>query len=107
MTPCDFKDTFRSLRDPAFFPAENTSEIGHKHLDHMVSRWNSYLEKGIFSLSVSEETPLGGTTNGRAAEFWTTARPYWDMETEAPELFASLKDSGLVIFKVSFVFMLP
>jgi len=73
----------------------------------MVSRWNSYLEKGIFSLSVPEETPLGGTANTRAAEFWTTARPYWDMETEAPELFASLKGSGLVIFKVSFIFMRP
>ena len=71
----------------------------------MVSRWNSYLEKGVFSLSVSEEAPLGGTLNTQVAEFWTTARPYWDMETEAPELFASLKGSGLVIFKVSFMFM--
>ena len=74
----------------------------------MVSRWNSYLEKGTFSLSVSQETPLGGGTfNAKVAEYWTTGRPYWDMETEAPELFASLKFSGLVIFKVIFTFIFP
>ena len=102
VTPVDFKDTFKVLRDPTFFPAEIGSKIEHKHLDYMVSRWNSYLEKGIFSLSIPQETPLGGGTfNAKVAEYWTTARPYWDMETEAPELFASLKDSGLVIFKVS------
>jgi len=66
----------------------------------MISRWNSYLEKGIFSLSVPKETPLGGgTLNTKVAEFWTTGRPYWDMETEAPELYTSLEGSGLVIFK--------
>lgn len=96
------------LRDPTFFPAEKGCEIEHKHFDYMISRWNSYLEKGIFSLSVPQETPLGGGTfNAKVAEYWTTGRPFWDMETEAPELFASLKGSGLVIFKVSFVFMLP
>lgn len=74
----------------------------------MVFRWNSYLEKGIFSLSVPQETPLGGgILNTKVAEYWTTGRPYWDMETEAPELFTSLVSSGLVIFKVSFNFMLP
>jgi len=100
VTPVDFKDTFKVLGDPTFFPADIGSEIEHKHLDYMVSRWNSYLEKGIFSLSVSQETPLGGgTLNAKVAEYWTTGRPYWDMETEAPELFASLVSSGLVIFK--------
>lgn len=108
VTPVDFKDTFKVLRDPNFFPADIGSEIEHKHLDYMVSRWNSYLEKGIFSLSVPQETPLGGgTLNAKVAEYWTTGRPYWDMETEAPELFASLVGSGLVIFKVIFIFMLP
>jgi hypothetical protein len=57
--------------------------------------------------SLKKPVALGGTLNIRAAEFWTTARPYWDMETEAPELFASLKGSGLVIFKVSFIFIYP
>ena len=108
VTPVDFKDTFKVLLDPTFFPAEIGSEIEHKHLDYMVSRWNSYLEKGTFSLSVSQETPLGGGTfNAKVAEYWTTGRPYWDMETEAPELFASLKFSGLVIFKVIFTFIFP
>ena len=107
VTPVDFKDTFKVLRDPTFFPLEIGSEIEHKHLDYMISRWNSYLEKGIFSLSVPNETPLGGgTLNTKVAEFWTTGRPYWDMETEAPELYTSLKGSGLVIFKASFIFML-
>lgn len=108
VTPVDFKNTFKVLRDPTFFPADIGSDIEHKNLDYMVSRWNSYLEKGIFSLSVPQETPLGGgTLNAKVAEYWTTGRPYWDMETEAPELFAGLVGSGLVIFKVSFYFMLP
>ena len=107
VTPVDFKDTFKVLRDPTFFPVENGSEIEHQHLDYMVSRWSSYLEQGIFSLSVPTETPLGGgTSNVKVAEYWTTDRPFWDMETEAPELFASLKDSRLVIFKASFIFIL-
>ena len=97
VTPVDFKDTFKVLRDPTFFPADIGSEIEHKHLDYMVFRWNSYLEKGIFSLSVPQETPLGGgILNTKVAEYWTTGRPYWDMETEAPELFTSLVGSGLV-----------
>jgi damage-control phosphatase, subfamily III len=106
VTPVDFKDTFKVLRDPTFFPAENGSEIEHNHLDYMISRWNFYLEKGIFSLSVPKETPLGGgTINVKVAEYWTTGRPFWDMETEAPELFTSLKGSRLVIFKASSIFI--
>lgn len=65
----------------------------------MVSRWQTYLEKGVFSLSVDLNTPLGGNGASKQAEFWTLPHPYWDLESKAPELFASLKESGLVIFK--------
>lgn len=35
------------------------------------------------------------------ADFWTSPYPYWNMKDLAPEVFGGLKDSGLVIFKVS------
>ena len=34
------------------------------------------------------------------ANFWTSPYPYWNMEKLAPELFADLSQSSLVIFKV-------
>jgi len=101
VTPPDFKATFTTLADVTFFPLGVASELqpDNEHLQEMVSRWKRYLDTGVFSLSVPLETPLGGTTQSRPAEFWTTPRPYWDMETEAPETFSKLKDSGLIIFK--------
>lgn len=83
----------------------------------MVLRWQSYLENGIFALSVPLDTPLGGDvtvgTNGQKnvvvnlekngvneASFWTGPWPYWDMKELAPELWTTLSESGLVIFKV-------
>jgi hypothetical protein len=67
----------------------------------MVTRWKLYLEQGVFALSVPIDTPLGGNEESRNAEFWTTAKPYWNMEVEAPETYAHLAKSDLVIFKVT------
>ena len=39
-------------------------------------------------------------------DFWTSPWAYWEMEKEAPVLFAKLKESGLVIFKVRICGML-
>ncbi|KDR74116.1 hypothetical protein GALMADRAFT_71559, partial [Galerina marginata CBS 339.88] len=101
VTPPDFKDTFAVLADASFFPAEGTGELkpSARHLQEMVARWTSYLDNGVFSLSVPVNTPLGGNSQSTAADFWTTSRPYWDMKTEAPETYSQLRDSGLVIFK--------
>ena len=70
------------------------------NLDEMVSRWTSYLERGVFSLSVPLDTPLGGGEASKGADFWTNSKPYWNMEIEGPETFETLSRSGLVIFKV-------
>jgi damage-control phosphatase, subfamily III len=67
----------------------------------MVTRWKTYIDQGVFSLSVSMDTALGGR-GGKAvrAEFWTSPWPYWQMKDRANELFQSLVESDLVIFKV-------
>ena len=71
-----------------------------EHLQELILRWNTYLENGIFTLSVPIDTPLGGNgQRSKQAEFWTASKPYWDMKSEAPETFAMLEESGLVIFK--------
>lgn len=83
----------------------------------MVLRWQSYIENGTFALSVPLDTPLGGDvtvnangqknadvnvkSNGvKEASFWTGPWPYWDMKELAVELWKTLSESGLVIFKV-------
>ncbi|KAG5725111.1 UPF0364 protein [Termitomyces sp. T112] len=99
VTPPDFQHVFTSLLDPSFFPTPvgDTSTPPLEHITRMVTRWEQYVEQGIFNLSVPSDTPLG--SHAPAAEFWTSPWPYWSMEFHAPELFESLKKSDLVIFK--------
>ena len=68
----------------------------------MVTRWKTYIDQGVFSLSVPMDTALGGDRGGMTvkAEFWTTPWPFWQMKDRAHELFRSLTASDLVIFKV-------
>lgn len=68
----------------------------------MVHRWQGYVEKGVFALSVPLETRLGEQRGGKY-EFWTAHWPYWDMKEKAKTLWETLKASGLVIFKVSYL----
>jgi hypothetical protein len=100
VTPPDFKDIFSILADPSF-PEDVTITVegGQANLHEMVSRWKSYLKRGVFSLSVPLDTPLGGCEASKIADFWTSPKPYWNMEIEAPETFEALNESGLVIFK--------
>lgn len=106
VTPPDFKSTTTSLLSPTFFPEEATAEgapattasqESREHLYAMVKRWESYIESGVFSLSVPREYPLGASD--AKANFWTSPFPYWNMKELAPELHAHLRDSNLVIFK--------
>jgi len=61
----------------------------------MVTRWQRYLDEGIFRLATNID-------NGqKITEFWTGPWPYWNMSELAPELGQWLSSSGLVIFKVS------
>jgi hypothetical protein len=106
VTPADFIQAITSLLDRSFFdsavPSDSSSSAGHGHLKHMVTRWKTYIDQGVFSLSVPMDTPLGGDRSDMSilAEFWTTPWPYWQMKDHAPELFQSLGTSDLVIFKV-------
>jgi len=121
VTPPDFKSTISSLLSPTFFPegvAEHqTSALAapslqqspstiptpselpesRNHLTEMVTRWAAYLESGVFELAVPLDTPLGASDV--KANFWTSPWPYWNMKEQGPEVYDSLKDSGLVIFK--------
>ena len=104
VTPPDFKDTFNVLADASFFPKDDgddaQTQTQLEHLNRMVSRWKFYLEQGIFTLSVPVDSPLGGNGTNKDADFWTTAKPYWNMAVEAPKTYASLAKSDLVVFKV-------
>ena len=75
VTPPDFASTIPNLLSDNFFPppkgAENVSENSelaaqppsrpeeHGYLRAMVTRWQKYLDTGVFKLSVPLDTPLG------------------------------------------------
>lgn len=76
VTPPDFATTAPSLHSESFFPepkADTTTQDAaaaalpnadaHQHLKTMVARWQSYLDSGVFSLSVPVETKLGETND--------------------------------------------
>ncbi|KAF8623299.1 hypothetical protein AX17_007471 [Amanita inopinata Kibby_2008] len=103
VTPPDFVATLESLRDASPFFAINAPSLvsSFEHLGAMVTRWQKYLDEGVFSLSVSLETPLGGVgaPHAELAAFWTSPHPYWDLKSHSPALFDELKRSDLVVFK--------
>ncbi|KIK09488.1 hypothetical protein K443DRAFT_82818 [Laccaria amethystina LaAM-08-1] len=99
VTPPDFVQAFAFLLDGPFAHLESTDLTSPTHLKHMVSRWQKYLDQGIFSLSVPLDTPLGGSTDSTMAEFWSTPHPYWNMRDLDSQLHEELTRSGLVIFK--------
>lgn len=63
--PTDFTLLFSSLLSPSFFPADDAtsdkakSEKERGDLQRMVQRWESYVEKGVFRLSVPQGVPVG------------------------------------------------
>ena len=68
-------------------------------LERAITRWNSYLANGTFSLSVPRDATIG--TPDEVINFWTSPWPYWDMHLRAPKVWDALRESGLVVFKVS------
>ncbi|CAL1697865.1 unnamed protein product [Somion occarium] len=117
VTPADFSSTIPNLLSDTFFPppkpvggteTPGVDEVKalppsrpeeHEYLRNMVTRWQSYIDSGVFSLSVPLDTPLGAPNS--KADFWTSSRPYWDLKEKAPLVFNGLSKSGLVIFKLS------
>lgn len=99
VTPPDFKNTIPSLLSEDFFAssADQSDAKQCGYLREMVTRWQCYLDSGVFSLSVPVETELG--EKHPKADFWTGPWPYWNLEERAPELWNDFKSSSLVIFK--------
>lgn len=69
VTPADFKSTIPSLQSETFFPSEKSESAtppdteARQHLQQMVARWQSYIDSGVFALSVSPELKLGDVDN--------------------------------------------
>lgn len=102
VTPLDFEDLLQCLLSPFFFPTIDPDPVsvdGKAYLRTMVTRWKSYITSGVFELSVPADTQLG--SKNVMADFWTEPWPYWNMKERSGELFASLMQSSLVVFKVS------
>ncbi|KAI0684695.1 DUF89 domain-containing protein [Cytidiella melzeri] len=99
VTPSDFKSTIPSLLSETFFSSSNTPSDPkqHEYLQQMVTRWQSYLDSGVFELSVPIDAELG--QSHPKCNFWTGPWPYWDLQEMAPELWEDFKGSSLVIFK--------
>ena len=64
VTPPDFASLFTSLLSPTFFLSSAPSDTARTQLEAMVNRWQQYLEKGAFTLSVPTETKLGEKRDG-------------------------------------------
>ncbi|TFK47253.1 DUF89 domain-containing protein [Heliocybe sulcata] len=107
VTPPDFAATVPALLDPSFFPdpspalASSSSAPAlprlKENLKKMVTRWQSYMDSGVFALSVSPDRKLG--EGDEKADFWTGPWPYWEMKAKGQDVWELLKGSALVIFK--------
>ncbi|KAJ2921434.1 hypothetical protein H1R20_g15657, partial [Candolleomyces eurysporus] len=63
----------------------NASEVEMEALRRLGRRWKQYEQEGKW---IYEQHP-----------FWCTGHTYWDLHSEAPDLFLHLSKSDLVIFK--------
>ena len=98
VTAADFIETIASLVDLTFFDSYHPSPPEKEYLSTLVSRLQRHLDNGTFGLSVDPKTPFG--KSDERANFWTEPWPYWDMKIRAENLWKTLSESGLVIFKV-------
>ncbi|KAH9976623.1 DUF89 domain-containing protein [Lactifluus volemus] len=89
VTPPDFA----ALLDTSSLPRGPTPE----NLERTITRWNTYLANGTFSLSVPPYSAIG--MPDERVNFWTSPWPYWNLRLRAPKLWDALSESGLVIFK--------
>ena len=77
-TPDDVESMFSYLESREIF-------LNRQHIDPLVQRLRAFIDNGQISIV--------------AHSFWTTAHTFHDIEHVAPNLFKSLRSSGLVIFK--------
>jgi len=83
VTRKDWEWLLNSMVYGHLFPKASAEEM--ESLRVMGQRWKSYEKEGKW---VYEQHP-----------FWCTGYTYWDLHTEAPDLFLHLSKSDLVIFK--------
>ena len=98
VVPKDFSDLLNVIRDAKAFyetPSEDDQARGVKP-QPLAEKEASDLEK-LFEnwATLHAEGKIAMRTNA----FWTEGGSYWRMPQTAPELFADLKESELVIFK--------
>ncbi|EUC60690.1 venom protein, partial [Rhizoctonia solani AG-3 Rhs1AP] len=68
VTPRDWDAIFRALKDTSFFTTLDPSMAHSESLEHMVERWEGYVQTGIFTLG-PEETYA----------FWVAPGGYWEI----------------------------
>ncbi|XP_076873853.1 damage-control phosphatase ARMT1 [Brachyhypopomus gauderio] len=62
-----------------------TMASNHKETSACGVQWKRYLKEGVWSY--------------HDHRFWTLPHAFWDMATEAPDLYSSLQSSSLILFK--------
>ncbi|GAA5824717.1 hypothetical protein JCM5353_004420 [Sporobolomyces roseus] len=83
VTRKDFNWLLNSMVYGHLFPEASDDQVAS--LKAMGLRWKEYVKKGEW---VYEEHP-----------FWISGYTFWELKSEAPDLFLHLADSDLVIFK--------
>ncbi|GAA5903195.1 damage-control phosphatase ARMT1 family protein [Sporobolomyces salmoneus] len=83
VTRMDFNWLLNSMVYGHLFPEASDDQVAS--LKAMGLRWKEYVKKGEW---VYEEHP-----------FWISGYTFWELKSEAPDLFLHLADSDLVIFK--------
>lgn len=78
VTPRDVETTLRDMENPAIFPDRGA-------LDYVVGMIRSHLKSGQMTVE--------------SHDFWTTACSFHELPAEAPDLYAYLQRSNLVVFK--------
>ncbi|KAF0561751.1 DUF89-domain-containing protein [Gigaspora margarita] len=79
----DFNWLLKTLKSNDFF--SSASEIEKSSLKKLVNRWESYITNSKWIIT--------------SDFFWTSPYSFWHLEEKAPELYADLCKSHLVIFK--------
>src|ERR1700761_1947769 len=98
VNPSDLCSLLSSLENHSTFfgTAFNPTREQADAILELVKRWKSYFDEGKFSLSVPPDLRLGQPSE---ADYWTTPYSYFDMASDAKDLWEDLGKSALVIFK--------
>jgi damage-control phosphatase, subfamily III len=93
VTPKDFHYLLRALQDPKMFfgissevhSAKSLSKEDLSNIEFLFNHWSALHSEGQMIL--------------RPHKFWTEGGSFWRLPATAPDLYADLKESELVVFK--------